>query len=310
MQLKDVLELISRLKTVYVESKVYYDGYDHMQVIWDPQVDNRYFRISFDKEKSGGYLADVFYKTCIGNVHTRINKRSELEACMSLTEGGTDMKRKFKVGDKVRVVLNDYHLSKVKVGLIYTVESILDGAPTPMYIVNGAVMCEYELVPASLNTQIIINNPATVINWDNGQKTVVKCDGRDEYDELFGIALAALKYTFGNDEAASKKAYELLTSTLAKAKEFKIPDAIMEKFTNDKLAIMVSNQEEWETLLKYLEKKGFVWNSGHLPTKYGRNYDPRMGGVVSDWMQNRFGMMSGKNSKEKITFKQIKGGLK
>lgn len=308
MKLNDVACIVDKLVEVYTGANVHRDS-TSVCVIWNPD-DEHYFNILFEKEKSGGYIANVFYKTFLGNVRTKINKRSELEACMSIDTGGTDMKRKFKVGDKVRVVLNDYQLSKVKVGSIYTVDSILDGAPTPMYIVNGAVMCEYELVPASLNTQIIINNPATVINWDNGQKTVVKCDGRDTYDELFGIALAALKYTFGNDEAASKKAYELLTSTLAKAKEFKIPDDIMEKFTNDKLTIMVSNQEEWETLLKYLEKKGFAWNSGHLPTKWGRNHDPRMSGVVSDWMQNRFGMTSGKSSKEKITFKQIKGGLK
>lgn len=307
MKLRDVNEVVDKLLETYEGAKAHnLEGY--VQVLWNPD-DEHYFRITFEKEKSGGYIANVFYKTFLGNVRTKINKRIELEACMSLEQGGTDMKRKFKVGDKVRVVLNDYHLSKVKVGLIYTVESILDGAPTPMYIVNGAVMCEYELVPASLNTQIIINNPATVINWDNGQKTVVKCDGRDEYDELFGIALAALKYTFGNDEAASKKAYELLTSTLAKAKEFKIPDAIMKKFKEGKLAIVVDNQEDWTTLMKYLEKVGLTWNSGHKPTQYAQTYDTRMRGVISTY-PNRFVMASGKYSKEKITFKQIKGGLK
>lgn len=320
MKLQDVNEVVDKLLETYEGAKANnLEGY--VQVIWNPDEEH-YFRITFEKEKSGGYIADVFYKTFLGNVRTKINKRIELEACMSLEKGGTDMKEKFKVGDKVETKYGKgiiVHITKVGYPpYLVKIEGFRghNGNAVGGYINVDGLSDKYYfdekdlvLINSISSAKIILNNPATVINWDNGQKTVVKCDGRDTYDELFGIALAALKYTFGNDEAASKKAYELLTSTLPKSKEFKIPDTIMKKFKEGKLAITVGNQEEWTTLMKYLEKVGFTWNSGHKPTEYAQTYDTRMRGVSSSY-PNRFGMTSGKSSKEKITFKQIKGGLK
>lgn len=318
MKLQDVNEVVDKLLETYEGAKAHnLEGY--VQVLWNPD-DEHYFRITFEKEKSGGYIANVFYKTFLGNVRTKINKRIELEACMSIEKGGTDMK--FKVNQKVKTVFGEGKIVFISERGVYLVKieghdghgggGISHNWTNPDGKYDKLWVSEKELKALNRLTgpQIITNNPATVILWENGDKTVVKCMEGDTYNELFGIALATLKYQLGNNQEAGRKAYELLTSTLAQAKEFKIPDTIMEKFTNNKLAIMVDNQEEWETLLKYLEKKGFVWNSGHLPTKYGRKHEPRMSGVVSDWTQNRFGMTSGKNSKEKITFKQIKGGLK
>ena len=45
---------------------------------------------------------------------------------------------------------------------------------------------------------IIINDPATIILWKDGTKTVVKCQPVDTFDPGTGIAMAILKKLYGN----------------------------------------------------------------------------------------------------------------
>lgn len=46
--------------------------------------------------------------------------------------------------------------------------------------------------------KIIFKNPATVIIWDNEEKTVVKCQNEEPFDEEKGLAMALLKHFFDN----------------------------------------------------------------------------------------------------------------
>lgn len=45
---------------------------------------------------------------------------------------------------------------------------------------------------------IVINPPATIVKWDDGTKTVVKCQNDEEYDAEKGIALCFMKKMCGN----------------------------------------------------------------------------------------------------------------
>lgn len=45
--------------------------------------------------------------------------------------------------------------------------------------------------------RVIFNNPATIVFWDDGTKTVVKAHG-DEFDEEKGLAMAIAKRALGN----------------------------------------------------------------------------------------------------------------
>ena len=45
--------------------------------------------------------------------------------------------------------------------------------------------------------KVIFNNPATIVLWSDGTKTVVKCDERDEFDPEKGLAMAICKKHFG-----------------------------------------------------------------------------------------------------------------
>lgn len=50
--------------------------------------------------------------------------------------------------------------------------------------------------------QVIFNKPATIVLWQDGTKTVVKCDERDEYDPKYGMALCFMKKALGNRSRA------------------------------------------------------------------------------------------------------------
>lgn len=45
--------------------------------------------------------------------------------------------------------------------------------------------------------RVIFNNPATIVFWKDGTKTVVKCEG-EEFDQEKGLAMAISKRALGN----------------------------------------------------------------------------------------------------------------
>lgn len=56
----------------------------------------------------------------------------------------------------------------------------------------------YERIFPKLNIKnVVFNNPATVVFWDDGTKTVVKCEN-EEYDPEKGLAMAIAKKALGN----------------------------------------------------------------------------------------------------------------
>lgn len=52
---------------------------------------------------------------------------------------------------------------------------------------------------------VIFNNPATIVFWDDGTKTVVKCQDGDVYSKETGLAMAMLKRYMGNDNTYNKE---------------------------------------------------------------------------------------------------------
>jgi len=46
--------------------------------------------------------------------------------------------------------------------------------------------------------KVIFNNPATIVYWEDGTKTVVKCGKDDTFDEEKGLALCFMKKALDN----------------------------------------------------------------------------------------------------------------
>jgi hypothetical protein len=83
--------------------------------------------------------------------------------------------------------------------------------------------------------KVIFNDPATIVLWSDGTKTVVKCQEGDVFDPEKGLAMAISKKALGNkgnfnevfkkwlpdeEKSAVMKALENLSKTITK---FKIP---------------------------------------------------------------------------------------
>ena len=47
-------------------------------------------------------------------------------------------------------------------------------------------------------TKVIFNNPATIVFWSDGKKTVVQCSSDEAFDEEKGLAMAISKRVLGN----------------------------------------------------------------------------------------------------------------
>lgn len=58
--------------------------------------------------------------------------------------------------------------------------------------------CSGKLNTATIEIEdVIFNDPATIVKWSDGSKTVVKCDG-DKFDQEKGLAMAIIKRILGN----------------------------------------------------------------------------------------------------------------
>lgn len=60
----------------------------------------------------------------------------------------------------------------------------------------GISTAEKNYIPEIKN--VIFNDPATIVFWDDGTKTVVKCQPGDCFDPEKGLAMAIAKKTYGN----------------------------------------------------------------------------------------------------------------
>lgn len=56
--------------------------------------------------------------------------------------------------------------------------------------------------------KVIFNNPATIIMWTDGTKSVVKCQNGEPFDAEKGFALAYLKKLLGNDNTFNKEIHK------------------------------------------------------------------------------------------------------
>lgn len=62
---------------------------------------------------------------------------------------------------------------------------------------QSSLTCYYYLTDLEIKN-VIFNAPATIIQWTDGTKTVVKCGKNDAFDPEKGLAMAIAKKVLGN----------------------------------------------------------------------------------------------------------------
>lgn len=88
--------------------------------------------------------------------------------------------------------------------------------------------------------KVIFNPPATVVMWEDGTKTIVKCTEGEEFKEELGLAMAIAKRYFGN---RSKFKKEVARASRPQEK-------------------MLDNEEDYDGWLPKLIKKTFPISKG------------------------------------------------
>lgn len=68
----------------------------------------------------------------------------------------------------------------------------------PMAKVSGYINETLSNMPYPGIKKVIFNNPATIVLWNDGTKTVVKCNHRDTYDSEKGFAMAISEKVLGS----------------------------------------------------------------------------------------------------------------
>ena len=71
-----------------------------------------------------------------------------------------------------------------------------DDVVTPRDLLNYMPEMSSSHIPEIKN--VIFNDPATIVFWEDGTKTVVKCQDGDEFDPEKGLSMAIVKKAYGN----------------------------------------------------------------------------------------------------------------
>ena len=84
---------------------------------------------------------------------------------------------------------------------------IRNDAEVPINIYRNILNSTYGIgslrIPEIKN--VIFNDPATIVFWEDGTKTVVKCQDGDEFDPEKGLAMAIAKKAYGNKSGYCNK---------------------------------------------------------------------------------------------------------
>lgn len=77
-----------------------------------------------------------------------------------------------------------------------TPSSITTAATTSGWHPNYTIQCTPPLMPIPVK-KVIFHEPATVVYWADGTKTVVKCKDGERFDQYYGFCAALAKKVYG-----------------------------------------------------------------------------------------------------------------
>lgn len=81
-----------------------------------------------------------------------------------------------------------------------SLDDIRNDAEVPRNIYRNILNSTYGIGSLRISEikNVIFNDPATIVFWEDGTKTVVKCQDGDEFDPEKGLAMAIVKKAYGN----------------------------------------------------------------------------------------------------------------
>lgn len=87
----------------------------------------------------------------------------------------------------------------------FTRKDTVDVIKLALNSVYGATVTTTTYVKTPCIRKVIFNPPATIVMWEDGTKTIVKCTEGEEFKEELGLAMAIAKRYFGNRSRFKKE---------------------------------------------------------------------------------------------------------
>ena len=134
--------------------------------------------------------------------HWVINQESFYKICETCKINGFDLERDIELNKSNRITING-----INVSFRYDSDSIYDPLLFEIKLVYKKPILHHIYANNYLNfsldnipevKKVIFNDPATIVYWKDGTKTVVKCQKGDVFDLEKGFAMAFLKKCWGN----------------------------------------------------------------------------------------------------------------
>ena len=134
--------------------------------------------------------------------HWVINQENFYKICEICKINGFDLERNIELNKSNRITING-----INVSFRYDSDSIYEPLLFEIKLVYKKPILHHIYANNYLNffsdnipevKKVIFNDPATIIYWKDGTKTVVKCQEGDDFDPEKGFAMAFLKKCWGN----------------------------------------------------------------------------------------------------------------
>ena len=131
----------------------------------------------------------------------QINSRSFYKICEICAMMGFDFERDIEC-NKNRVTINGinvsftYNYDSIDDPILFEIRLVYE-KPVKLPFLHHICTIDYlNNIPEV--KKVIFNDPATIVYWKDGTKTVVKCQNGDDFDSEKGFAMAFLKKCWGN----------------------------------------------------------------------------------------------------------------
>lgn len=157
-------------------------------------------------------------------------------------------------------VLNAYRRMGLRGGMTYLDESfknniIMEDTDMTYTLLNKPTRHSgARWLAALVPEKIHFNGPATIVEWNDGTKTVVKCQRGDTFDPMTGVAMCCMKKMLGTNESGSNylnDVSKLIDEALeAKNKRYEKK----EKALKQKKEIEDVSDPDWNVVAKELDK--------------------------------------------------------
>ena len=134
--------------------------------------------------------------------HWVINQEKFYKICEICKINGFDLERDIELNKSNQITINGINVSfrydsdSIYNPLLFEIKLVYKKPILHHIYANNYLNFPLDIIPEV--KKVIFNDPATIVYWKDGTKTVVKCQKGDDFDPEKGFAMAFLKKCWGN----------------------------------------------------------------------------------------------------------------